>query len=80
MRKADLAIAIEDAITALGITQKEAAVRAEVTPTQINEIVRGRIRSYSTDRLIRILETLGREVRITVTTRPAEDAPEAVAR
>jgi len=79
VRKADLAIAIEDAIAALGITQKDAAERADVTPTQINEIVRGRIKSYSIDRLIRILEALGQEVNIIVTARAADDEPQAVA-
>lgn len=52
------------------LTQTEAAYIMRDAPSQISLVVTGKLRGFSTERLIRMLARLGRDVEITI--RPAK--------
>jgi predicted XRE-type DNA-binding protein len=64
LRKAEIAIEIADKIRTLGLTQSQAAKKMGVDQPKVSDIVRGRLASYSVDRLLGMLEGLGRTVRL----------------
>ncbi len=70
--KADLAIGIEAIIKAAGWTQEEAARRMGLTQPDVSDIVRGRLRRFTWDRLFRCLIALGRDVQISVRPKQAD--------
>ena len=49
-----------------GLTQTEAAWRAKDAPSQISLVVNGKIRGFSSERLLRMLTNLGRDVDIVI--------------
>jgi predicted XRE-type DNA-binding protein len=49
-----------------GMTQLEAAYRIKDAPSQVSLMVTGKTRGFSSDRLIRTLTRLGRDVEITI--------------
>jgi len=49
--RADLMIAIRQAVTGWGVTQGAAAKRLEVTQPRLNDLMRGRINNFSLDAL-----------------------------
>ena len=51
------------------LTQTEAAYIMRDAPSQISLVVTGKLRGFATDRLVRMLTRLGRDVEITI--RPA---------
>ena len=64
--KAQLAIRIEQLIEANNWTQSEAAERMGVKQPDVSDIVRGRLKGFSLDRLFQCLTALGQDVEITV--------------
>jgi predicted XRE-type DNA-binding protein len=72
LAKADLAFRISEAIRARRLTQAAAAKLFEIDQPKISRLMRGQLAGFSTDRLMRFLTLLGRDVEIVV--RPAPHA------
>lgn len=68
--RADVMIAIRDAIDRWEVTQAEAAKRLGVTQPRLNDLLRGRIDKFSLDALTNLAARAGLSVRIKVV-RPA---------
>lgn len=66
LAKAKLALSIRQRIQALNLTQTAAAERLGTDQAKVSQIVRGKIASFSLDRLIRFINALDMDVRITV--------------
>ena len=66
LAKAKLALAIRRRIEALHLTQTAAAARLGTDQAKVSRLVRGKIGSFSLDRLIRFVNALNMDVRITV--------------
>lgn len=64
--KAQLAIKIIDTIQRKKISQAQAARLLNVDPAKVSAIKRGQLSGFSTDRLIRFLNTLGQDVEIVI--------------
>jgi predicted XRE-type DNA-binding protein len=67
--KAVFAKEIAAILDAEQLTQTEAAYIMRDAPSQISLVVTGKLRGFATDRLVRMLTRLGRDVDITI--RPA---------
>jgi predicted XRE-type DNA-binding protein len=72
MAKSVLALHIKRAINSRGLTQAQAADILDVDQPKISAITSGRLEGFSTDRLMRFLNELGCDVRISVS-RPHPD-------
>jgi len=70
LAKAELAHQICSLIGSAKLTQAEAARRMGIDQPKVSALLRGRLKDFSTDRLFRFLNALGRDVFIT--TRPAQ--------
>jgi len=68
--RSDLMIAVQEAVTAWGVTQVEAAKRLSVTQPRLNDLVRGRIDKFSLDALVDLAAHAGLTLRLEIT-RPA---------
>jgi len=66
LAKAALAQQICDIIEKAGFDQKEAAVRLGVDQPKVSALMRGRLKEFSTERLMRFLTALDRDVLIVV--------------
>jgi len=66
MAKANLALHIRSIIKARKLTQTEAAELLGLDQPKISSIVNGRLEGFSTDRLMRFLNDLGCDVKISV--------------
>ena len=64
--RADLMIAIRDAVNDWKLTQSEAAQRLGVTQPRMNDLVRGRINKFSLDALVKLAAQAGLRVRVEV--------------
>jgi predicted XRE-type DNA-binding protein len=69
--KSTMAIYIWKVISDRGLTQKQAAELLGIDQPGVSDIVRGNLRGYSTDRLIRFLTKLGQDIDLVVTERPS---------
>jgi predicted XRE-type DNA-binding protein len=69
LAKAELAAQITLSIAARGLTQTRAAELLGVNQADVSDLVRGKLKGFSTDRLLRFLNALGRDVEIVVHTR-----------
>ena len=67
--KAELAAKIGELISERGLTQVEAAKLLCVDQPSVSDLLRGRLRGFSTDRLFRFLNALGRDVEIVISPR-----------
>ena len=65
--QADLALAIGHRIAQKGWTQKAAAEVLGVQQSDVSNIVRGRLKGFSIERLIKLLRLLGHGVSVTIT-------------
>ena len=65
-RKSELVSAISESILAKGLSQVEAARMVGLDQPTLSKLLRGRTRSVSTDKLVSMLNALGRDVTITV--------------
>jgi predicted XRE-type DNA-binding protein len=70
LAKAELAQRIIDIIRARRLTQIQAAELLGVDQPKISALSRGRLSDFSIDRLLRFLMLLGRDIEITVRSRP----------
>jgi predicted XRE-type DNA-binding protein len=74
LAKAELARQIINALSAKRLTQIQAAKVLGVGQPKISALGNGQLDGFSTDRLIRYLNALGRDVRILVTPKPRSRA------
>ena len=77
LAKAQLAVEIARRVKELRLTQAQAAERLGVDQPKVSALIRGRLDGFSTDRLLRFLVDLGREVDIVVR-RPKSKKPGGV--
>jgi predicted XRE-type DNA-binding protein len=77
LAKAELAHAICGVIEAAGWTQSQAAARLGIDQPKISSLMRGRLRDFSTERLMRYLTMLDRDVVILIQN-PGRNRPAAV--
>ncbi len=70
LAKAELAARIDQAIKARGLKQVEVAEILGVDQGKVSALVRGRLAGFSTERLFRFLNALGRDIKIVVTEKP----------
>ena len=70
LAKAELTRQIVGALDARRVTQTEAARILGVSQPKVSALRNGRLDGFSTERLIRFLNTLGRDVRIVVSEKP----------
>ena len=66
LAKSELAAQIAEVITKRKLTQAQAAALLGVDQPKVSALLRGRLTGFSTDRLIRFLTMLGRDVQIVV--------------
>jgi len=69
LAKAELATQIASAIAGRGLTQTRAAELLNVNQADVSDLVRGKLKGFSTDRLLRFLNALGRDIEIVVRVR-----------
>jgi predicted XRE-type DNA-binding protein len=62
--KSAIANRIEDLIEAAGCTQADAALRMGISQPDVSNIVRGRLKGYTLDRLVECLLDMGQEVEV----------------
>ena len=68
--KAALVREIRSAIERKALTQKQAAGLLGINQPKVSELIRGRLTSVSTDRLLRFLKALDRDVDIVIKPKP----------
>ena len=66
LAKAALAAQIALALSARGLTQGAAATLLGIDQPKVSALLRGRLSGFSTDRLLRFLTALGRDVEIVI--------------
>lgn len=66
LAKAELAAQIATAIAGRGLTQTQAAELLGVNQADVSDLVRGKLKGFSTDRLLRFLNALGRDIEIVI--------------
>ncbi len=66
LAKAELATQIASAIVDRGLTQTRAAELFGVDQADVSDLVRGKLKGFSTDRLLRFLNALGRDIEIVI--------------
>jgi len=64
--KAELAARIAEAIEEHGLTQAQAANLLEIDEPSVSDLMRGHLRGFSSDRLFRFLNALGKDVEIII--------------
>jgi predicted XRE-type DNA-binding protein len=64
--KARIAVVIGDTIARLGLTQTVAADRLGVAQPDVSNLLRGRLRGFSLERLLSFARALGNDIEITV--------------
>jgi len=69
--KAQLAGRIFELLTERKLTQKKAAVLLGIDQPKVSALLRGKLAGFSTERLLRFINTLGQDVAIVI--RPARD-------
>lgn len=66
LAKGELASQVVSAIAERGLTQARAAELLRVDQADVSDLVRGKLKGFSTDRLLRFLNALGRDIEIVV--------------
>jgi predicted XRE-type DNA-binding protein len=64
--KADLTILISQCVRARGLTQTQAGVVLGIAQSKVSDLLRGRLRGFSVERLFGFLLKLGNDVEISV--------------
>lgn len=67
--KSTMAIYVQQIISKRHLTQKRAAEILGIDQPGVSDVIRGDLRGYSTERLIRFLTTLGHDIEVFVTER-----------
>lgn len=75
--KARLVSRLADLIAALGLSQTQAAARIGIAQPDLSNILRGRFRGYSIERLLRCLTALGSEIDIVIRPQAGQE-PETI--
>ena len=75
LAKAELTAKISEIIAARGLTQQAAARILGIDQPKVSALLRGKLGGFSTERLIRFLNALGRDVEIVVKDRPRGRGP-----
>ena len=70
--KAGLVLQVHNVIEERGLTQVEVASITGVAQPKISELLRGKSQGFSTDRLLRMLNKLGKDVDIIVKPMPRD--------
>ncbi len=70
LAKAELTAEISRVIKARGLTQAAAAKLLGIDQPKVSALLRGRLTGFSTERLIKFLNALGRDVEIVIRDRP----------
>lgn len=70
LAKAELARQISKIISKRHMSQKEAAAVLGIDQPKVSALVRGRLSGFSTERLLRFLNDLGRDVEIVIKAKP----------
>jgi len=70
LAKADLAIRISQIITDRGLTQAQAAEILGARQPHVSDLMRGKLKGFTMDRLFRFLNALGQDVEIVVKKKP----------
>jgi len=78
LAKAELAFAIRQRIRAKGINQTEAAALLGTDQAKVSFLMNGRVGGFTFDRLVRFLNTLDMDVRISVVPSPDEQRGKTV--
>ena len=68
--RSEIAARIALTIEKRGLTQAKAADILGIDQPSVSDLVRGRLRGYSSDRLFRFLNSLGHDVKIVIAPRP----------
>ncbi|HUB08065.1 MAG TPA: helix-turn-helix transcriptional regulator [Myxococcales bacterium] len=74
LAKAELTVKISEIIEAKGLTQAAAAKVLGIDQPKVSALLRGKLTGFSTERLIKFLNALGRDVEIVVKDRPKRQA------
>jgi len=64
LAKAELVHSIRDIIESMGLTQKQIAEKLAIDQPKISALLRGQTKGFSTDRLMKFLLALGRDIEI----------------
>ena len=70
LAKAELARQISEIISSRHMSQKEAAAVLGIDQPKVSALLRGRLSGFSTERLFRFLNDLGRDVEIVIKAKP----------
>jgi predicted XRE-type DNA-binding protein len=75
LAKAEIAAKVSSIISHRRLTQSEAAQILGVDQPKVSALMRGRLSGFSTDRLLRFLNSLGRDVEIVIKKRASTERP-----
>ena len=75
LAKAELTAKIAQIIEAKGLTQAAAARVLGIDQPKVSALLRGKLTGFSTERLIKFLNALGRDVEIVIRERPRAKGP-----
>jgi predicted XRE-type DNA-binding protein len=75
LAKAELTAKIAEIIDARRLTQTAAAKLLGIDQPKVSALLRGKLQGFSTERLIKFLNALGRDVEIVVKDRPRRSGP-----
>ena len=70
LAKAELVRQISEIISKRHMSQKEAAAILGIDQPKVSNLIRGRLSGFSTERLLRFLNDLGRDVEIVIKAKP----------
>ena len=68
--QAELTRLIHNRINAFGLNQSEAAARLGLKQPDVSKLMNGRHTGFSTERLLRLLNALGQDIRIVISPKP----------
>jgi predicted XRE-type DNA-binding protein len=75
LAKAELTAKISEIIDARRLTQSAAAKLLGIDQPKVSALLRGKLQGFSTERLIKFLNALGRDVEIVIKDRPRRSGP-----
>jgi predicted XRE-type DNA-binding protein len=78
LAKAELVRRICEAIAERNLTQAQAASLLGIDQPKVSALVRGQLKGFSTERLFRFLNALGRDVEIVIHPRRSKNYPSAI--